>query len=215
MARDPFAIMEEVGAIVEGHFMLTSGRHADRYMNKDGVYVHTAAISELCLQMAGFSDDGVQTVVGPEKGGIILSQWTAHHLSTLLGREVLSAYAEKDGKGGFVFNRLYYRLVKVHRVLIVEDVITTGGSVEAVVKAVRALEGTIVGVSVLCNRSGLDAKALAQQLEVPWVHALTTISKNAWPTWKPEECLVTGPCSKGIPISTDLGKGKEFLASKT
>lgn len=209
--RDPLKVLQEAGAILIGHFVLVSGRHANRYMNKDALYPHTLLTSELCQQMAGFSDGEVETVAAPEKGGIILSQWVAYHLTNLLGREVHAVYAEKKSKGGFVFNRLYDRLVKGRQVLVAEDVVTTGGSVKAVIKAVKDLGGTVVGVSVLCNRSGIEAPALAQQLNVPWVHALTTVTTTTWPTWIEDKCPL---CKEGIPISTEVGKGREFLAQK-
>tara|TARA_Y100000310_G_C20690031_1_gene821622 strand:+ start:640 stop:1206 length:567 start_codon:yes stop_codon:yes gene_type:complete len=162
MPPDPLQILQEVGAILEGHFVLTSGRHTDQYVNKDDLYPHTDPTSELCHRIAVFSDDGVQTVVAPEKGGIILSQWVAHHLTNQLGREVLAVYAEKAPGGGFAFGRRYDRLVAGKRVLVAEDVITTGDSVQAVIDAVKDLRGTIVGVGVLCNRSGMDSTGPCQ-----------------------------------------------------
>lgn len=209
MKQDPLEIFRETGALLHGHFVLTAGGHTDQYLNKDDLYPYTALTSALCEQIALFSDDSIETVVAPEKGGIILSQWVAHHLTQLLGRNIFAVYAEKDKEGGFVFNRRYDRFVSEKRVLVVEDVITTGGSVETVLYAARALRATVVGVGVLCNRSGMAASTLAQQFSVPWVRTLTDIPMSSWDE---TACLL---CRDGIRINTEVGKGAEFLASRS
>ena len=98
-------LLGEVGAIIMGsHIVYASGLHGSAYVNKDAVYPHTAPTSRLCLAMAeAFLHDRVEAVLAPAIGGVILSQWTAHHLSAHSGREVLAVYAEKaPGGDGFV-----------------------------------------------------------------------------------------------------------------
>ena len=91
-------ILGECGAVITGsHIVYTSGKHGPAYVNKDAVYPDTEATSRLCLAIAEhFKDSGVEVVVGPEKGGIILSTWTAYHLTQLTGRKVEAVYAERE-----------------------------------------------------------------------------------------------------------------------
>src|SRR3990167_10982176 len=90
-------LLAEVGAVItDSHIVYTSGKHGSAYVNKDAVYPHTKEISGLCHALAEhFLRSGVEVVVGPALGGIILSQWTAHHLSELSGREIFGVYDEK------------------------------------------------------------------------------------------------------------------------
>ncbi|TSC96416.1 MAG: orotate phosphoribosyltransferase, partial [Parcubacteria group bacterium Athens1014_26] len=91
-------IFRRVGAILTGgHFVYTSGKHGSVYFNKDAIYVYSKEVSKLCEAMAvKFLKDGVEIVIAPAVGGIILSQWVAYHLSRMSGEEVLSVYAEKE-----------------------------------------------------------------------------------------------------------------------
>src|SRR5262249_38293623 len=116
-------ILAESGAIVtNSHIVYTSGRHGSAYVNKDAVYPHTARVSELCRLIAdAVAGHAIDIVCGPATGAIILSQWTGHHL----GRPAV--YAEKASEGGMVLKRGYDRLVAGKRVLLVEDVLNTGG----------------------------------------------------------------------------------------
>ncbi|MFA7308732.1 MAG: phosphoribosyltransferase family protein [Patescibacteria group bacterium] len=92
------AIFSEANAIdTNGHFVYTSDKHGRAYVNKDAVYPYTRKVSLLCKALAHqFQGLGVEVVVGPEKGGIILSQWVAYHLSEMENREVLGVYLERQ-----------------------------------------------------------------------------------------------------------------------
>jgi len=212
--------------ITESHVVYTSGKHGTAYVDKDAVYPHTTETSRLCRGIAQcFVGSYVEVVVAPEKGGIILSQWVAFHLSRILDQEVLAFYAEKEvipipdpdsrGRkcfaetGNFVIKRGGAKTqISGKIVLVVEDVLNTGGSARKVVEAVRTAGGIVVGVGVLCNRGGVTRGDLGN---VPKLVALVNVKMDAW---SEEECLETGPCSKGVPINTDVGKGREFLAKK-
>src|ERR1041385_4105241 len=102
-------LLKKSGAIItNSHFVLTSERHCDTYVNKDFLYLHTADVSrmgELFAEKVKNLD--MDVVVGPALGGIILSQWVAYHLSKIKGKEVLSVYTEKDSSGGQIFTRGY------------------------------------------------------------------------------------------------------------
>jgi orotate phosphoribosyltransferase len=87
----------------------------------------------------------------------------------------------------------------------VEDVLTTGGSAKKVVEATRALGGNIVGLGVLCNRGGITPEDVANP---PKLFALVNIKLDAWDE---TECPL---CAQSVPINTDVGKGREYLARK-
>lgn len=111
-------------------------------------------------------------------------------------------------KPAFVIKRGYNKLVAGKRVLVVEDVVTTGGSVKKVIEATRACGGNVVGLGVLCNRGGLTPADVA---DPPKMFALVNVKLDSW---SEAECALKGPCSIGTPINTDVGKGKAFLARK-
>lgn len=201
--------LQEVNVLLTGdHFVLTSDRHSADYVNKDILYAHTNTTSLLGLLIAQqFLSDQIDVVVGPALGGIALSQWVTYQLDSMTrGDEVLAVYAEK-AEGGFVIKRGYDRLIPEKRALVVEDILTTGGSVNQVIKAVRALGGVVAGVGTIWNRGGVTA----QDLGVPKLFSLVN---RELPSWSAEECARVGPCSRGVRINTEVGKGREFLAAK-
>lgn len=205
-AQDPMDVLSQVGAIVTGsHIVYTSGKHGSSYVNKDAIYPHTALTSGLCMKIAArFANHGIEVVMAPVIGGVILSQWVAHHLTALTGKEVLGVYAEKDGDG-FVIKRGYDKIVKGRRVLVVEDILNTGGSVKKVVEATRAAGGMVAGVGALCNRGKVVGKDVGA---VPLLYSIVDIDMAAWGE---EECPL---CAKNQPINLEVGKGREYIAKK-
>lgn len=116
-------------------------------MEKFNVLQHPEYTEKLCAEFAAhFKDMGIETVVGPATGGIILSQVTAR----LLG--VRSIFTEREN-GVMTFRRGFH-LEPGEKVLIVEDVVTTGSSIKEVVNAVNQQQGDIVGVGLFVDRSG-------------------------------------------------------------
>ncbi len=201
-------MFREVGAIVtDSHFVYNSGRHSSVYINKDALYVHTRIISALCERMAQpYNAHEIDVVVGPVLGGIVLSQWVAHALNTRrTSGETLTVYAEKDDIGDeqrFTFHRGYDRYLPNKNILVVEDILTTGGSVRRVINAVRQQGGNVVGVSALCNRGNVQEDAVGA---VP-IHTLIDMPLQ---TYSEEECPF---CQQRVPINIALGKGRAFLA---
>lgn len=205
MSIDVMQVLLSVNAILKGHFVLTNENHADTYVNKDAVYPHTELISELCREMArGLfdADLGIQVVIGPALGGIALSQYVAGHLSRHFGKEILSVYAEK-AEGGFVFKRGYDKLIAGKKALVVEDVLTTGKSVRRVVEAARACGADVRAVSALVNRGRVSREAVG---DVPVFNCLLSVDI---PSYSEGECPF---CKQDVPVNTDVGKGKEYLA---
>ena len=199
-------VLQKVGAFRAGHFVFTSGLHADTYVNKDALYAYTHDISRLCREMAErFAKDGVEAVIGPAIGGAILSQWTAYNLTEILGKQIPGVYADKDGQGGFIIKRGYDQLIKGKKVLVVEDLTTTGGSVARVVEAARKAGAEVLAAIAICNRGDVTKEAAGNP---PRFESLVTVHLEQWPE---EECEL---CERGIPVNTDVGHGKDFLARK-
>ena len=197
-------VLQTVGAFRAGHFVFTSGLHADTYVNKDALYPHTTETSRLCREMASrFKDKNIEAVSGPAIGAAILAQWTAFHLTDLTGREVYAAGAEKDGQGGFVLRRGYEKIVDGKNVLVVEDLTTTGGSLKKAIEAVKSAGGKVVGAIALCNRGDVTREMVGNP---PIFDQLLKVYLKQWPA---EDCDL---CKRGIPVNTDIGHGKEFLA---
>lgn len=199
-------ILGSVDAVIkDSHIVYTSNRHGTAYVNKDAVYPYTQLTSRLCEAIASrFGSSDVHTVIAPAVGGVILSQWTAHHLSRISGCEILGVYADKEGEE-FVIKRGYDKFIQGKDVLVVEDVLNTGGSVSKVVKAVRAAGGRVTGVGALCNRGGITPADIG---DVPILFSLVNVTLDSWSA---EDCPM---CKSGVPVNTAVGKGKEFLKSK-
>lgn len=207
-------LLARVGAVItDSHIVYTSGKHGSAYVNKDAIYPHTKETSNLCHTLMGriaelrpINDVPLipQAVVAPAVGGVILSQWTAYHFSGYWSdcwMDIPALYADKVGEE-FVVKRGYEKIVSGKRVLVVEDILNTGGSVVKTIEAVHNAGGEVVAVGALCNRGGVTA----EQLGVPYLISLLNITMDAWPE---AECPL---CIKNIPINTSVGHGAQFLA---
>lgn len=202
---DALKLFESCNTILtNSHFVYTSGKHGHTYINKDAVYPHTDLVRQLCEEIARQCPWQVEVVAGPTVGAVILSTWVAHFLSEMTGRPILSVYAEEDAEKNRIFRRGYDALVRGRSVLVVEDILNTGGSARKVVDAVKKLGGKVAGVFGLCNRGGVGPDEVGG---VP-VKALVDVKFEMWDA---AECPL---CAKGVPINTAVGKGAEFLAKK-
>lgn len=202
-----FDILKETGALItDNHFVYTSGKHGSVYINKDTIYPYTNKASEVGLLFAQkVKDMDIDVVVGPMIGGIILSQWTAYHLSKLRGKEILGVYTEKDAESNQVFGRRGYdKLVTGKNILIVEDLTTTGGSVRKVVDTIKATGGNVISVGVMIDRS--DDGMTQDLIGAPFF----TLGRLTTEVFEAEDCPL---CKKGVPINTKIGHGKKFLDS--
>lgn len=192
-------LFESSAALRTGHFALKSGRHGDRYVEKFQVLQYPAAVSELCAAFAEMvrGADGrltVDVVVGPTTGGVILAFETARQLGVrgFFAEEVRDA----DGAARREFRR-GFRIEPYTRVLLVDDILTTGGSLLAMLPAVEAFGGEIVTCAVLADRSG----GLAT-LESPLTgrsYSLLALWQLQLPTYDPgpETCPA---CAAGVPL---------------
>lgn len=206
-SEDVLDIFKKTGGYITGsHIVYTSGKHGEAYLNKDAIYPHTREISSICKEIAErFKDDGIEVVAAPALGGIILSQWTAYHLSNATGKEVLGVYTEKTPEKNQIFTRGYDALIRGKKVLVVEDITNTGGSVMKVVASVKNAGGEVSAICVLANRD--PENITTEKLGIKFV-PLAEIKMQAWDE---ADCPL---CKKGVPINTTVGKGREYLAKK-
>lgn len=150
------ALFRRSGALRDGHFLLKSGRHSTAYLEKFAVLSDPAATSELCSFWAGRyrgQDDRpmVDLVAGPTTGGVILAFETGRQLGTraIFAEEVRGG----DGPARREFRR-GFTIAKGERVLLVDDILTTGGSLLAMIPAVEEAGGEIIACAVMVDRSG-------------------------------------------------------------
>ncbi|HEY8346942.1 MAG TPA: orotate phosphoribosyltransferase [Symbiobacteriaceae bacterium] len=195
LSRDEIlTIFREAGTLQEGHFLLTSGRHGDRFFLLPHTLQYPDLTERLCADLAALFDDvEVETVIGPATGGIILAYEVARQIRLRRGGKGPRAiFAEKDGQGGMVLKR-QWRLREGEKVLVVEDAVTTGGSVAKTIDAIRPFNPEIVGVGCLVDRSGGKA-----DFGVP----LRSLIQVDLASWLPEECPL---CRQGIPLVKPKG----------
>ena len=205
--EDIIEMLKSVGAIItDSHIVYTSGKHGSVYVNKDALYPHTALSSKVGEMFAQtIKDLDVDVVVAPALGGIILSQWTAFHLSKLKGKEIFGIYTEKDTEKNQVFTRGYNTFVTGKNVLVIEDLTTTGGSVLKVVNSVRSAGGNVVAVSVMVNRN--PDMVNATMMGAPF-NALGVLKAEAF------DASLCPLCKSGVPINTTVGHGKKYLEAQ-
>jgi len=192
--------------ITDSHIVGTSGRHMAIYINKDALYPHSKETSRMGELFAEKNKDlDVDVVAAPALGGIILSTWTAFHLSALKGKEILGVYTEKDAEKNQVFTRGYDKLVKGKNVLVIEDLTTTGGSVKKVVNSVMGAGGNVVNVCVMVNR---DPENINSELIGAPFNSLAVLKAESW---EEADCPL---CKENVPSNTTVGHGKKYLEAK-
>ena len=181
MPDEVMQIFKDAGAILEGHFLLTSGLHSPVYWEKFRILQYPRYTEKLCRLIAEhFKKEKIQVVAAPTTGGIILS----HEVARQLGARGI--FAEKEGTAR-VFRR-GFTISPGERVLVVDDILTTGSSVLEVVDAVREAGGTVVGIGVMVDRS--EKK---REFSVPFFSCL----RAATATYAPDKCPL---CAAGIPL---------------
>ena len=175
-------MFEKSGAVLKGHFLLTSGLHSPVYWEKFQVLQFPEYTEQLCRIIADhFREQDIQVVAGPTTGGIILAYEVARQLG------VRGIFAEKESNGERAFRRGFY-IEPGERVLIVDDIFTKGGSIREVIEAVKKLKGDIIGIGVMVDRS-------PQKVEfgIPFFSCLRAEAI----TYQPDECPL---CADGIPL---------------
>ncbi|WP_262396756.1 orotate phosphoribosyltransferase [Zongyangia hominis] len=171
-------VLKEAGVLLEGHFLLTSGKHSNRYLQCAKIFRNTKYSEELCAALAEqFKDAGVEVVIGPAMGAVQMAYEVSRHL------ECENFFAEReDGK---MTLRRGFVVKPGMKVLLVEDVVTTGGSVKEVMELVREAGGEIVGVGSIVDRT--NGK---MDFGVPF-KSVIAVDVQAW---EPDECPL---CKEG------------------
>ncbi|MBI2642460.1 MAG: hypothetical protein HYW97_01310 [Candidatus Wildermuthbacteria bacterium] len=204
--REPFATLQSLGMVHRGHFVYASGQHGEWFVSiAKGEYDASPELLQLCSLIAEFSQDTIQVVVGAATGGTTIGRLVATRLSELLARQIPFVLLEKIEEHGILgITQEQGKLLQGKQALVEDDVLNSGQTIRRIVKLVEWAKGNVAGVSVVWNRGGLRA----QDLLVPWLYAPIT---HQLPSYPVSECSL---CAKGIPVNTDMGHGKEFLAQQ-
>lgn len=177
------AILEDHGALLEGHFLLASGKHSNHYLQAAMIAQHPPVLSRILkdpLRELGESLS-IDTVLTAATGGIPVAQ----QVGTLLERRTI--FAERDEENRLRLRR-NFRITSGEKVLLVEDVVTTGGTLGELRDLVEQHGGEVVGVFTLFNRSGMSR----------WSSfPLRSTFETEFPLWDPGECPL---CDKGLPL---------------
>lgn len=185
MSIDLEQLFVESGALKEGHFLLASGRHSDRYLEKFDLLRNPVATSQvlesLAKQLSGWPID---LIVGPTTGGILLAFELARQLA------LPAAYAERKGEG--LSGREIKRGTVISagtKVFVIDDILTTGGSIAETLNALRDQPVEVVGIAVLADRSAGSVKFG----EIPLIPLLSLDIQS----WAAADCPL---CAAGIPL---------------
>lgn len=178
------AIMKEAGVLLEGHFLLTSGRHSNRYLQCAKIFRNTKYAEELCAALAEqFQNDRVSVVIGPAMGAVQMAYEVSRHL------KCENFFTERvDGKMAL---RRGFELAQGQKVLVVEDVVTTGGSVKEVIELVHSMGAEVVGVGSIVDRTGgeidfgVPYRAVISMKVESWEAADCPLCKQGTPAVKP------------------------------
>lgn len=174
-------LFEKFGVINHGHFLLSSERHSDTYINKDSAYCIPNVFKEIVInifyEQANFRYD---VITGPAIAGAVL----AAPISTLTGK--IFVYPEKID-GFMKFRRGYDKVINRKRILLVEDIITTGNSVVKTIASIQICGGIPVGVISIWNRTGW---------KLPGIPVISLINKPV-ESWDKSECEL---CKKGVKL---------------
>lgn len=184
-------ILKEAGVLLEGHFLLTSGRHSNKYLQCAKIFRNTKYSEELCAALAEqFKDDNVELVIGPAIGAIQMAYEVSRHI------KCENFFTERED--GVMTLRRGFAIEPGQRVLVVEDVVTTGGSVREVIDIVKDAGGKVVGVGVVVDRTGGKI-----DFGVP-IKSVISLDVESW---NAEECPI---CKAGNPAPVKLGSRKKI-----
>lgn len=181
-------LFHAAGALRHGHFLLKSGRHSDRYLEKFAVLQYPALAVEIGRRLAASLIDHDPTlVVGPTTGGALLAAETARQLEAALGRTVRGVFAEPMERGARALRR-GWPIAAADRVVLVDDILTTGASLAETVRAVRSAGAAPLVASVIVDRS-------TGPVEVGC--PILSLGRIEISSWHAEECP---SCVRGEPI---------------
>ena len=145
-SKEILDLLEWSGAIMNGHFKLTSGRHSAIYIEKFRLLENPIALDKICSTMAdNFSEDNIELVVGAAIGGILLAGGVGRHLN--------SKHIFSERVNGVMKFKRGFQVEPNTRVMIVEDIVSTGGSIKELIELLKSFKANIVGIICIVNRS--------------------------------------------------------------
>ncbi|KKT19542.1 MAG: Orotate phosphoribosyltransferase [Parcubacteria group bacterium GW2011_GWB1_43_8] len=203
-----YEMFRKTGAIKNGpgHFVYSSRDHGVIYIDKKEIFNNSTQTSILCEQIAEhFKCLEIDAVAGPESGGIIMANWVAMHSSRLCERKVDVIHLFKKGPL-MVVGKDQEKKISGKKILLVDDIATTGSSLKKCAEIINNLEGLIVGIGLLWLR-GNESIFLNLFQGIP----VFPLIRARLDGWSEEQCRLIGPCSKNLPINTEFGHGAEFL----
>lgn len=203
-------ILKDCGAFRDGgHFVYSSGLHGDFYINKDALYTQPKKLDDICVMMADVAThsfgSAIDTVLAPAMGGLILGQNIAYNLAMQEQTDIRFAYAERSIENPYtrVIRRGYQGVISKKKVLLVDDVVTTGKTLIGMAQAVNILGGIVVGAVVICDRGNV------RNIKYPICDSIGTAELNIaalaeldLKTFEPSKCLF---CKAGRPFDTECG----------
>mgnify|MGYP000945114195 CR=1 FL=1 len=173
-------IFQKTGVLMEGHFILTSGRHSSQYLQCARIFQYPNYGEEIAKELAqAFRKDSIDMVIGPAIGGIILS----YEIGRILG--IKAIFTEREN--GIMTLRRGFEIPPDSRVLVVEDVVTTGGSVKEVIELVKKNGSKVVGVGAIVDRSNG---------KVDFGCRFQAVISLEIPSYEKDECPL---CKQGLP----------------
>jgi orotate phosphoribosyltransferase len=173
--------LRQKGAVMTGHFLLSSGRHSDTFVQKFRLFEDAALTMRVGEMLAERFAEGFDVVAAPAVGAIVLG------FATAVAGRARSIFCERV-EGRMIFRR-GFNIEPGERAVVVEDVITTGGSAAEVVDLVRGLDGEVLGVGALVDRGDASRRPLGAPLS-----SLVTLEARSWP---PDRCPL---CAAAVPI---------------
>lgn len=188
-----FDIFKKLGALLEGHFLLSSGLHSDKYIQCALVLQYPDIAEKIAMLLFEEIKNNlsnwheINVVVSPALGGIIIGQELARVIKTFTDNKVKAIFTERDDKGEMTLRR-GFDIQPSDKVLIVEDVITTGKSTQEVIRVVEEKKGDILALSSIINRANDNLN-----LKYPYFYLLKLTINN----YEPQKCPL---CKEGITL---------------
>jgi len=209
-------ILKDCKAFVDGgHFIYSSGRHGDFYINKDALYMHPKKLDDVSymLTQLAFSSFNIpfDVVLAPTMGGILLGQAIAYNASIETNSNVFFAYSERSQKNTNhrVIRRRYDRIIKGNNVLLVDDIVTTGMTMVGMAKAVLRMGGNVIGGISICNRGNIrNIKFYPDNTSEAFDLHIVPLLELDLRTFSSEDCPF---CKSGRPIDPRLGEGTGYF----
>lgn len=193
------ALIDEKGYLLRGHFRLSSGKCSPAYVDHWGILADSLLMEILMPPLADrFADEEIDAVAGQARGGNVLAAWTAAYLSQIKNQTIRALYTEKHDPV-MILPLPLWRFAKGKRVLVVEDVLTTGSNARKVIELINGLGGKTVAVAAIWNRGNVVADDVGARI--------IALIEEQIPAYSKEDCLA---CQANVPHDSLFGHGQEI-----